>query len=178
MAAPRRLAVSLALLAVASVALAACGGGGSTTTTTSKPKGPTKAQYVREVDAICRTVQSQTAPLIKQVTPLAESLVLGGSASAAGKLASLVATLHADAASDLAQLRALAEPPGSHAAIERFMRPLATIVASVGQAVSTLHSKTPSNALGLLQQLAPTAQQVKAGAKAYGLAPCEQILSL
>jgi hypothetical protein len=180
MAASRRFAASIAIVAVALIALAACGGGGAsnTTTTSAKPKLPTKAQYVREVDTICRRVESQTGPLIRQVTPLAESLVLGGTASAATKLATLVGTLHTDAAGDLVALRALAEPAGAHAAVERFLQPLSMIVAAVGQAVSSLHSKTPANALGLLEQLAPTAQQVKTAAKGYGLVPCEQVLSL
>jgi 4-diphosphocytidyl-2C-methyl-D-erythritol kinase len=178
MAAPRRLAASLAIVSLALIALAACGGSSSPSTTTSKPKGPTKAQYVHEVDAICATVKSQTAPLVKQVVPLAEALVIGGTANAATKLVSLVSTLHTDAAADLTHLRALAEPPGAHAAVQRFLEPLSTIVASVGQAVTTLRSKTPSNAVGLLSQLSSTAQQVKTAARAYGLVQCEQVLPL
>jgi hypothetical protein len=175
MAAPRRLAASLAIVAAALLALAACGGGG-TTTTTSAPKAPSKAVYVREVDAICLTVKAQTGPLIKQVLPLAESLEISGAAAAATKLASLVTTLHADTSADLAKLRALAEPAGAHAAIERFVSPLSTIVAAVGQAATTLRSKTPANAIGLLAQLSSTAQQVKTAARAYGLVTCEQAL--
>lgn len=174
MAAPRRLAASLAIVAVALLALAACGGGSNTTS--KKPKAPTKAAYVREVDAICRTVEAQTGPLISQVVPLAESLEIGGTADAATKLASLVGTLHVDSAGDLAKLRALAQPTGAHAAIERFISPLSTIVAAVGQAETTLRSKTPTNALGLLAQLSSTVGQVKSAARGYGLVPCEQVL--
>jgi hypothetical protein len=179
MAARRRLAASLAIVFAALLALAACGGSGpSSSSTTSKPKAPTKAQYVRQVDAICRTVETQTAPLVKQVVPLAEALVIGGTPNAATKLASLVSTLHTDAAADLAHLRALTEPSGAHAAVERFLSPLSTIVASVGQAVTTLRGKTPANAVGLLSQLSSTAQQVKTAARAYGLVQCEQVLPL
>ena len=177
MAAPRRLAASLAIVAVALLALAACGGGGaSTTTTTSGPKAPTKAVYVREVDAICLTVKAQTGALIKRLLPLAESLEISGAAAAARQLASLVGTLHTDTAGDLAKLRALTEPAGAHAAIERFVSPLTTIVNAVGQAETTLRSKTPTNAIGLLAQLSSTAQQVKSAARAYGLVTCEQAL--
>jgi hypothetical protein len=172
---PRLLAASALVLAVA-LALAACGGGGGTTTTTSAAKAPSKAVYVHEVDAICLTVKAQTGPLIKQVLPLAESLEISGSAAAATKLASIVGTLHSETAADLAKLRLLAQPAGAHAAIERFVSPLSTIVAAVGQAGTTLRSKTPSNAIGLLAQLSSTAQQVKSAARAYGLVTCEQAL--
>jgi hypothetical protein len=173
-----RLGAWAAIVAVALLALAACGGGGKSATGSTTPKAPTKAQYVAQANAICRTVQSQTGPLIKQVTPLAESLILGGGGGGATqKLADLVGKLDSYAAADFARLKALSQPTGDHAAIERFLKPLETIVAAVGQAVSSLHSKTPTAALGLLEQLAPTAAQVKSAAHAYGLTQCKQILS-
>jgi hypothetical protein len=138
--------------------------------------GPTKAQYTAKADAICKTATSQAAPLIKQITPLAASLATGATASAQ-KLASLLGQLHTDTAGDLARLRALAQPSSDHAAINRFLKPLTSVVDAIATAASTLRGSNPAQALGGLEQLQPTAGQVTSAAHAYGLTQCGQLFS-
>ncbi|MFI4985493.1 MAG: hypothetical protein ACHP93_04140 [Solirubrobacterales bacterium] len=146
--------------------LAGCGGS----------SGPSKAQYVAKADAICTTAHTQTAPLIQQVTAAGASLASGGAPSAR-RLATVVRRLHDVAASGLARLRALRQPSGDHAAIERFLAPLASVVDAIGQAATALGSGQAPQALGLLQQVQPVAQQVTSAAQTYGLQQCGSVLS-
>lgn len=138
--------------------------------------GPSKATYLGRADAICKTARSQTDPLIKQIAVTAASLASGAQGSAQ-KLAALAEKLHAEAAADLARLRALAQPSGDHAAIERFLTPLHTVVAAIGMAASVLRGGQPLQALGLLQAVQPAAQQLTSAARAYGLADCSRLLA-
>lgn len=147
------------------LALAGCGS-----------SGPSKSHYTSEADAICKSAQAQTAPLIKQIAAEGASLVSGGAASAR-RLATAVERLRTIAASDLAQLQALKQPSGDHAAIERFLTPLASVVGTIGQAASTLSAGQGPQALGLLEQVQPVAQQVTSAAQAYGVQPCGSILA-
>lgn len=151
------------------LALAGCGGS----------SGPSKAQYVAKADAICTTAHTQTAPLIQQVAAAGASLASGGAGAASGarRLASVVQRLHDVAAAGLAQLRALRQPSGDHAAIERFLTPLASVVDAIGQAATALGSGQAPQALALLQQVAPVAQQVASAAQAYGLTQCGSVVS-
>jgi len=138
--------------------------------------GLTKAQYTAKADALCKSATSQTTPLIKQVVPLAASLATGATASAQ-KLASLLGQLHTVTAAGLARLRALAQPSSDHAAINRFLKPLTSVVDAIATAVSMLRGSNPAQALGELEQLQPTAGQVTSAAHAYGLAQCGQLFS-
>jgi len=159
------------------IALAAIAGGvvlGVTLSTGSS--GPTKAQYVGRADAICAAAKAQTTSEIKQIAASAASLASGSQASAQ-KLATLLQQLHTATAADLARLRALAQPSGDHAAIERFLKPLGSVVHALSEAASALRGSQPLQALGLLEQLQPTAQQLTSAARAYGLGACSQLLS-
>jgi len=161
----RTLRVLAALAVLASVALAACGGS----------SGPTKQQYTARANGICKTAGTQIKPLVSHITTLAASLLTGGTASA-HKLAAAVSQLHEIAAADLAKLRKLRQPGGDHAAIEKFLTPLSTVVKAIGSAATTLTGSQPLAALALLQQVQPTAAQVTTAAQSYGLTRCEQIL--
>jgi hypothetical protein len=148
------------------LALAGCGGGG----------GLSKSQYIAKADPICQAAQTQTAPLIEQLTVAGASLVSGGTGSAR-RLATVVQRLHAVAAGSLAQLRALRQPSGDHAAIERFLTPLASLVDAIGQAAIALGSGQAPQALALLQRVQPIAQQVTSAAETYGLRQCGSVVS-
>lgn len=148
------------------LALAGCGGGG----------GPSKSQYIAKADAICHAAQTQTAPLVQQVSATGAALATGGAGSAQ-RLATTVQRLHDVAAGSLAQLRALRQPSGDHAAIERFLTPLASVVDAMRQAAAALGSGQAPQAFALLQQLQPVAHQVTNAAQAYGLRQCGSVLS-
>src|SRR5208283_948947 len=120
--------------------LAACGG--------SSSSGPTKAEYIAKVDAICKTTSEKTAPLIKQLEGAATGIVAGNPARAR-EAAPVVERLEQYGSSALAQVRALPQPHGEKAAIERFLSPLTNVVSAAGQAASSLHSGQAGGALGL-----------------------------
>jgi hypothetical protein len=166
--ASRQRATAFALLAISGLlALSGCGGGGG---------GPGKSAYIAKANAICQSASSQTAPLIKQVTSLAGSLS-SGSSSAAQRLADTLARLHTVAAGYLAQLQRLKQPSGDHAAINRFLTPLAQVVDAIGKAAAAVSSGQVPAALGLLEQAGPVAQDATSAARAYGMRECETVLS-
>jgi len=158
----RTAPAALALAAV--LAMAGCGS-----------SAPTKAQYVAKADAICAAESARTAPLIGQVTAAASALGTGG-ASGARKLESTVAELLAVTATYLARLQKLEQPSGAHAAIGRFLTPLAGVVGAIGQAATALDAGQSQQALGLLEKARPTAAQATSGAREYGLVRCETVL--
>jgi len=160
---------------VAALALAGCGGGGGGSSSTSTTSGPTHAQYVRAANAICATAQRQAAPLIARVKSSAGSLLTGG--AGATKLAAVVTALHDAAAADLAKLRALAQPAGGGAAIERFLRPLSTVIADIGQAAKALGAGQAISAVALISQAQPLAASVTRAARAYGATQCGSVLA-
>ena len=102
---------------------------------------------------------------------------MSGGASSARRLAKVVQRLHAVAADGLAKLQALRQPSGDHAAIERFLTPLATVVDAIGQAAAALRSGQAPEALALLQRAQPVSQQVTGAAQAHGLRQCESVVS-
>jgi len=156
-----------AVAALASVlALAGCGGS----------SGPAKSQFVTKADAICQATQTQATPLIHQITAGGVALATGG-ASAARQIAPAVHRLHTVAAGGLARLKALAQPSGAKAAIQKFLTPLAKVVDTIDKAAAALSQGQGPQALGLLQQAQPLAQQVTSAATAYGLPRCGSILS-
>ena len=155
------------ITAAAALALAACGGS----------SGPSKADYSAKANTICKSVVTQTAPLINQLKGSITSLVTGGGAGVKAA-ATGVARLHTIAAADLAKLKALAQPSGDHAAIQKFLTPLTSVVKAIGQAASSLAKGSVTGALLLLQQVQPLVGQVTSAAHAYGLGKCSQILAL
>lgn len=154
--------------------LAACGGGGASATSTSS--GPTKAQYLAQSDAICKTTETQLTPLVHQVAGAAGA-VFAGSPGAAAKVVPAAEQLHAVAAAGLAKLRALTEPAADHARIAKFLTPLSSIVASIATAVSGIKKGQGTQALAQLQADQTLAQQVTSAAKSYGLRQCETIFA-
>jgi len=165
---PRRRARALALLLTAA-ALAGCGGG-------SASHGPTRAAYIAKADAICRSAHAQTNNLISKIKALAPTLLIGGTA-AAPTAPGLVAQLHTVAAADLARLRALAEPSGDHAAIAKFLDPLASIVSAMGKALADLRAGHAVDAAALFSDAIPTAQAVRSAAGSYGFKACPSLLA-
>lgn len=153
--------------AIAAV-LAGCG--------SSSNSGVTKAQYVAKADAICKAAAAQTGPIVGRIIAAGPALA-SANAKTAKEIAPLVGRLHEQAASSLAQLRALKEPNADHSGIERFLSPLTNVVGAVGQAASTLRAGQGSAALGLLAQVQPEAQQAASAAQAYGVGPCGSVLS-
>ena len=166
---PRRRAHALALVLTAA-ALAGCGGGASTS------HGPTRAAYIGRADAICRSAQAQTNQLISKIKGLATTLLIGGTA-AAPAATGLVATLHVVAAADLARLRGLAQPSGDHAAIAKFLDPLASIVSALGKALADLRAGHAVDAAALFSDAIPTAQTVRSAAISYGFKDCPKLLA-
>ncbi len=157
----------IAATALSSVlALAACGGS----------SGPSKSQFVAKSDAICKATQAQTTPLIHQITAGGAALITGG-ASAARQIAPTVQRLHTVAASGLTKLKALAQPSGDHAAIQKFLTPLASVIDAIGKAATALSQGQGPQALALLQQAQPLAGAVTSAAQAYGLPRCESVIS-
>jgi hypothetical protein len=149
--------------------LAGCGGG-------SASHGPTRAAYIAEADAICRSAQAQTNHLISKIKALAPTLLIGGTA-AAPTAAGLVAALHSVAATDLARLRALAQPSGDHATIAKFLDPLASIVSAMGKALADLRAAHAVDAAALFSDAIPTAQTVRSAASSYGFKDCPRLLA-
>jgi len=163
---PARIPATAAALTLAlALVLGGCGS-----------SAPTKSQYIAKAGAICATASTQTAPLIKQVTASAVALSTGG-ASAVARLASAVSQLHTVAASNLEKLQKLEQPSGDHAAIERFLTPFAGVVSAIDQAATALGKGQAQQALGLLEQIRPSAEQATSAAHAYGLTQCETVLS-
>lgn len=163
----RRANLPVAIVIGAALALAGCGGSG----------GVSKSQYVAKADAICKAAAAKTAPLINHIATAGVSL-LSGSASTARQVAGVVGQLRTVAAGALAQLRALAQPSGDHAAIEKFLTPLSSVVGTIGTARTALSNGQAVQALGALQGLQTVAQQLATAAKAYGLHACESVVAL
>jgi hypothetical protein len=158
---------SLAALAVGgAIALAGCGS-----------SAPSKAQYQAKADAICRDTRAQTAPLISELTAAAQSLS-AASRSSAGELDSTLRQLHTTASGSLAKLRALAQPTGGHATIERFLGAFASIVGALDQAAASAQAGHLQQALAQLAAAESASRQLASAAKDYGMADCETILSV
>ena len=166
----RRANLIAAIVVGGALALAGCGGSGSS-------GGVSKSQYVAKADAICTTTAAKTAPLINHIATAGVSL-LGGSASTARQVAGVVGQLRTVAAKALAQLRALAQPTGDHAAIQKFLTPLSSVVGTIGTAGTALSNGQAVQALTALQGLQTVAQQLASAAKAYGLHACESVVAL
>jgi hypothetical protein len=147
--------------------LAGCGGS----------SGPTKAQYIEKADAACAAAHTQTAPLIESVLASTATALRSPSAAGARLLAADVQRLHAIALADLAKLKAVKQPSGEHAAVERFLKPLSSAIETVGQAGAALSSGQGAHGLALLEQLQSTLPQLASAASAYGLKQCESVLS-
>lgn len=157
-----------ASLAVA-VLVAGCG--------SSKPSGPTKAEYVAKADAICNAAKARTEPLVKELTTAGARLATGGP-SFAREVAPVVQHLREEAEASLKKLRALKRPKGESAAIERLLTPLGSVVAAAGQAEADLKAGQGAQALALLAQVQPDAEAASKAAKAYGVAPCGEVLAV
>jgi hypothetical protein len=157
-----------ALLLVALAVLAGCG--------SSSSSAPTKAEYVAKADAICKAAGEKTAPLVTKLESSAGAIA-SGSATVAREVAPVLVKLHEVGASSLSQLRALKEPTGEKAAIEKYLSPLTNVVAAAGQAASSLGAGQPSAAFGLLAQVESDAQQATSAAGAYGVAPCGSVVA-
>ena len=166
---PRRRACALALL-LSAAALAGCGGGGSTS------HGPTRAAYIAKADGICRSAHAETNQLISKIKALAPTLLIGGTA-AAPSAPDLVAQLHTVAAADLSRLRALAQPSADHAAIAKFLDPLASVVSALRKALADLRAGHAIDAAALFSNAIPTAQSVRSAASAYGFKDCPSLLA-
>lgn len=174
-----RAKLLMVVLLAGTVALAACGGsGGSSATTTSQSAsgGPTKAHYIASTAGICKSTETRLTPIAHRLAGAAAGLLTGGN-GAASKVAGAVEQLYSIAASGLAKLRALPQPAADHAAISKFLTPLAAIVDSIGTAVSGLKKGQGAQALGQLQADQSLAQQVTSAAKSYGLRQCQTIFS-
>jgi hypothetical protein len=163
----RRANLIAAVVAGAGLALAGCGGS----------SGVSKSQYIAKADTICKATQAKTAPLINQIAAAGVSL-LSGSATRARQVAAVVQKLRTVAAGALAQLRALAQPSGDHAAIEKFLTPLSNVVDTIGTAGTALSNGQAVQALGALQGLQTVAGQLASAAKAYGLHTCQSVVAL
>jgi hypothetical protein len=173
----QRAGASLAAV-VAAVALGACGGSGGsgTSTTKSTTSGPTKAQFIAQADAICKTTETKLAPLIKELVGGAAKL-LAGTSTSTGQLATPLTKAHMVAATGLTELQALAQPAGDHKLVEKFLSPLGQIVGSLATAAGGLSKGQGTVALAQLEQDQAPAQAVTSAATAYGLHGCETIFS-
>jgi len=139
---------------------------------------PTKAQYTAKANAICATASGRTAPLMKQLIVTAESLGSPGGQSATQALAGDLQQLHAIAAGALAKLRALSQPSGGHAAIQRFLTPFASVTDTLGRAASVSAAGQPQQALEQLAGVVSGVQQTASAADAYGLRSCETVFAV
>ena len=133
-------------------------------------------RLIAKADGICRAAHAQTNQLISKIKALAPTLLLGGTA-AAPSAPGLVAKLHTVAAADLARLRALAQPSADHAAVAKFLDPLASVVSALGKALADLRAGHAIDAAALFSDAIPTAQAVRSAASAYGLKDCPSLLA-
>jgi hypothetical protein len=163
----RRANLTAAIVVGAALALAGCGGSG----------GLSRSQYIARANAICKTTAVRTTPLINRIATAGVSL-LGGSAGTARQVAGVVGQLHTAAAGALGQLRALAQPGGDHAAIQRFLTPLSSVVGAIGTAGTALSNGHAGQALIALRGLQTVALQLASAARAYGLHACESVVAL
>jgi len=138
--------------------------------------GPTKAQYLAKADAVCRTTAARINPLIASAKSGAVGLVTG-SPGAAAQLAPIFKKLQSATAGGLAQLQALKQPSGDHAAIEAFLMPLAAVVTAVGDAAADLRDGNSAKAVQLFEQTLSIAPQVTSAAQAYGYTQCSQLVA-
>ncbi len=134
--------------------------------------GPSKSHYIAEADRVCQSVQTQAAPLIRRLTSAAGSLT----AAQARQLAGVVQQLHSVGAQYISQLQALEQPSGDHKAIEKFLQPSKQTIAAIGQAGNALSNGQPTQALAVLQQAQPLAQQANTAAQAYGFKQCGSVI--
>jgi len=159
------VAVAVVVGVVLAVTLSSGGG---------KPSGPTKAQYLARADAICKTTAAKINPLIGRAKADAPALLTGGSGA---QLVPIFRRLEAAAAGGLAQLRALPEPSGDHAAIQAFLVPLGGVVTALGDAAGDLGSGNTGKAIQLFTQTLQIAPQVTSAAQAYGYTACSQLVA-
>ncbi len=156
----RPAALPLAALAGGMALLAGCGS-----------SGPTEAQYTARANAICRNAGAQTTPLVGQLTTAAGSLS-AANPTAAHELASTLERLHKVTATTLTKLRALAQPSGDHAAIERFVNSFATVTETLGKSATAAAAGQLQETLAQLEATAADAGQMASAAKAHGLNEC------
>lgn len=150
------------------IALALAGCGSSTS--------PSKEHYIARADSICVRATGATDNLVNQVQKDATSLGLGKT-TAGPRLASELRQLQVTANHYLHQLESLPQPSGGHAAIEKFLGPLATVVSALGKAATSVARGQLPAALALLEKTAPVAQQADDSAASYGISKCETLLS-
>lgn len=162
---------SAAALLGISLSVAACGG------SSHRPDSAARARYDARANAICGAARSQTSPLINKIVA-AEPALVSGATGAAQRVAPTVTQLHNIATASLAQLTAIPQPAGDHAAIESFLAPLGRLVGGIGQAAGALAHGQSAQAFALIQQAQPDAQQVRSAAAAYGLNQCGSVVSI
>ena len=156
-----------ATLAITGVVLAGCGGGGG------GGGGPSKAEYVAQADAICRSTKTQAAPLIQRLS----AAVSSPSAAHLRRAATIVGELRTIGTAYLSQLRALEQPGDDTTAIARFLTPTGRVVGLLAEARTALERGAAIEALGVLQNAQPLDAEAGAAARAYGFSRCGSLIS-
>lgn len=137
---------------------------------------PTKAEYVKRANAICRTTAGAIGPLEGQLASAAGSIGSAVGSTSAGQLAGVLRRLHNATDDALTKLRGLSQPTGAHAAIERILTPLASLSAALDRAARTAAAGQPQKAIATLEAAAPDAKRMAEAARAYGLTACAAML--
>jgi hypothetical protein len=155
-------------LLAAVVLVAGCGGA------KSKPSGPTRAQYIAQVNAICRATKVKAAPQLHALSSAGSSL---NPAKIAG-LGPLGQQVRVTANAYLTQLEAVPQPAADAAAISNFLTPTRETVAAIGKAANELSAGNALAAIGGLNEIQALANAANAAAASYGLSDCAKVLSL
>lgn len=149
------------------VLLSACG-----TSATSQ------AEFTAKAKPLCRAAGGETAPLVEQLVPAAESLSVASDNREAGKaLEASLRGLHTDAANLLERLGELTQPTGAHSALTRFLAALGRVTRALAQAAEASTGDKPAAALSQLNRLAPEVGRLDASATESGLADCSSAFS-
>lgn len=160
----RVVAAPLVATAAGLLSVGGCGGSG----------GPSKSEYIAKADAICRSAQTQAAPLIQKLT----FTVTGSPAPARmRRAAAIVGDLQAIGRSYMSRLRALERPGHDDKAIAAFLVPTGQVIDALAEARAALQRGETVRALGLLQQAQPVDAEAGAAARSYGFKQCGSIIS-
>jgi hypothetical protein len=181
----------LAAVAVASVALTACGGsdsksgkvatapstGGAAAPSPAAPapslkprsRPPTKAGYIRRADEVCRTARSRLVPIRGKIVAAAQGSDPGVVFKRYAQLTGQAANVYSDTVS---RLRGLDAPAADQAQIDRLNQLVAQIASIESQISSAAAAHDSARIKALNVAVTRTTDTYRSAARAYGFRDC------
>ncbi|MEA2355187.1 MAG: hypothetical protein QOD61_1316 [Solirubrobacteraceae bacterium] len=160
-----RLALSLGILAA--LVLAGCGGG-STSKKATKPAGPTKAEFIAQVNPLCASAK-------RRAPTAAINAAIGEFPTPTAKIARLLRKTRTVIDDLTRQLTAIPPPPADRAAVTRWISELAAIGKLVTRAEGQVSRNDLVGAVKSEQDIQGASIDPVAFAKDYGLSSCSSL---